>query len=333
VLNAAGKAIGALRGFDSDVQVIDFSVPKSADSHPGAFAPDTMHELFEALVLSIRDYCGKTGHTRMHVGLSGGIDSALSAVIAARALGPANVLGVMMPSQYSTTGSVGDAEQLAKNLGMATPLTIPIVDTHAAMLESLDAELGDVSESITDQNIQARLRGMILMALSNANNTIVLSTSNKSEIAVGYSTIYGDMCGAITVLGDVMKTRCYELAKWINEHHADLGFDGPPIPENTITKPPSAELIHDQTDQDTLPPYEVLDRIIERFIDREQSIESIAQETGLEIDLVESMARLIDRAQYKREQAAVIPKVTPRAFGRGRVMPIVMKGLPARVVK
>jgi NAD+ synthase (glutamine-hydrolysing) len=332
-LDANGEAIGALSGFDIDIQVIDLLAPKPTDSNPWEFAPDPMHELFEALVLSVKDYCRKTGHSRMHMGLSGGIDSALSAAIACRALGPENVHGVTMPSKYSSTGSISDSEQLATNLGMADPPVIPIRDTHDAMFVALDAVLGDVSESITDQNIQARLRGMILMALSNANNTLVLSTSNKSEIAVGYSTIYGDMCGAVTVLGDVMKTRCYELARWVNEHHETLGFDVPPIPENSITKPPSAELLHGQTDQDTLPPYEVLDEIIVRFIDRDQSIESIVEETGLDVELVEMMTKLIDRAQYKRDQAAVIPKVTPRAFGRGRVMPIVMKGLPVRVVK
>lgn len=332
-LDADGEWLGTLCGFDDDLQVIEWRDEKPTDSNPRALTSNPMHELFNALALAVKDYCRKTGHTRMHIGLSGGIDSALSAAIAVHALGPANVIGVMMPSKYSSVGSISDSEQLTKNLGMAPPLSIPIDGTHAAMLAALDPELGDVTESITDQNIQARLRGLMLMALSNANNTLVLSTSNKSEIAVGYSTIYGDMCGAVTVLGDVHKTRCYELARWINEHHATVGFDTPPIPENSITKPPSAELIHDQTDQDTLPPYDELDRIIVRFIDRDQSAESIAEETGLAFGLVESITKLIDRAQYKREQAAVIPKVTPRAFGRGRVMPIVMKGLPMRVVK
>jgi NAD+ synthase (glutamine-hydrolysing) len=185
--------------------------------------------------------------------------------------------------------------------------------------------LAERLEGLPDENIQARLRGIILMAFSNATGALVLATGNKSELSVGYATLYGDMCGALAVLGDVVKTKVYALSRWVNENHDECGFTRPPIPEGTLTKAPSAELKPNQTDQDSLPPYDILDQIIDRYIDREESVEHIIEVTGIDRETVEHFARLIDRSQYKREQAALVLKVTQRAFGRGRPMPVVMR--------
>lgn len=326
VVNATGNVHTVLPAFASAVETIDLTHnPQAPSSKP------VLEEIFHALVLGVRDYCRKTGHSRVHVGLSGGIDSALTASIAAAALGAENVIGVLMPSRHSSKGSIDDARALIDNLGLSNPVTLTIKDAHTTILNTLQHAAGDVSGGLADQNIQARLRGVLLMALSNASGSLVLATSNKSEIAVGYSTLYGDMCGAISVLGDVLKTRVYELSRWINEHWEQIDFSCPPIPEASITKPPSAELAPSQVDEDSLPPYDVLDQIIERLVEREQSPEQIIEETGLDAELVEQTVKMIDRSEYKRNQAAVILKVSPRAFGRGRVMPIVMKGLPVHV--
>jgi NAD+ synthase (glutamine-hydrolysing) len=232
---------------------------------------------------------------------------------------------VMMPSMYSSPGSISDARDLAERLRLASCREIAIHQMHEAARLSLAPALREECAGVADENVQARLRGITLMALSNASGALVLSTSNKSEIATGYSTLYGDMCGALAPLGDLVKRRIYSLARWINANPSACGFAKPPIPENSITKPPSAELRPNQTDQDTLPPYDVLDEIVERFIEHEQSAETIIAETGFDGSLVRDVVKMIDRAQYKRDQAAVILKVTGRAFGRGRPMPIVMK--------
>jgi NAD+ synthase (glutamine-hydrolysing) len=335
VVAACGVPQIVLEGFRDQVRTVEVSktgeiVSPVENSECIAFAQDWWsqpHETFEALSCGVRDYCRKTGHTQVLIGLSGGIDSALTAVIAVEALGAEHVHGVMMPSRYSSPGSIEDSQSLAKRLGLASCREMSIESIHNAMQQSLQPQIAECATSgLTDENVQARLRGIMLMALSNATpNSLVLSTSNKSEIATGYSTLYGDMCGAIAVLGDVTKTRIYQLARWINANHAACGFAIPPIPENSLAKPPSAELRPNQTDQDTLPPYEVLDQIIERFIEREQSAQTIIAESGIDRDLVLKTLKMIDRAQYKRGQAPVIPKVSPRAFGPGRPMPIVMK--------
>lgn len=336
VVDRGGRVTTVLNGFASEVRTVELP----ADHAHGVHATDTdageevkrwnerPREVFHALTLGVRDYVGKTGHKKLLLGLSGGIDSALAAVIASAAIGPKNVEGVMMPSRYSSKGSIEDSIDLAKRLGLGKCEQIPINIAHEAMHETLRSNLGEAcAGGITDENVQARLRGVILMAMSNAlPGSLLLSTSNKSEIATGYSTLYGDMCGAIALLGDLTKTRIYELARWINKNHRECGFAKAPIPESSLAKAPSAELRPNQTDQDTLPPYEILDQIVERFIEREQSEQTIIDETGFDGELVRTTVAMIDRAQFKRDQAPVIPKVTPRAFGRGRPMPIVMKG-------
>jgi len=329
VMNADGSVRAALPGWREAVEVIDLADTKSGGN--GAVQsielayPSWQHELYHALVLGMGDYVNKTGNERVLLGLSGGIDSALTATIAAAAIGPQGIAALIMPSRYSSDHSRADAEALIDNLGITDVHTVPIDGAHTAVAEAFESGLGKPPADVTDENIQARLRGVLLMAASNALGGLVLITSNKSELAMGYTTLYGDMCGAYAVLGDVVKVKVYELAQWINANAEELGFDAPPIPEGSITKPPSAELRPDQTDQDTLPPYEQLDAIITAYIDREFSAERIIEETGFDAELVRQVTRQIDREEYKRHQAAVIAKVTPRAFGRGRPMPIVMK--------
>lgn len=322
-----GSVLAVLSGWKPETRTLDLR--RGACGGTVALPPRTddtrLGDLFQALVLGVRDYCRKTGHTDGLVGLSGGIDSALTATIAVAALGAEHVHGVMMPSRHSSPGSITDARALATALGMRDPEEIGIDAAHGALGSALVDADGVAPENLADENIQSRLRGLILMARSNAGGALVLATSNKSELAVGYSTIYGDMCGAMAVLGDVLKTRVYQLSQWINRNHAACGFGAPPIPEASITKPPSAELRPDQTDQDSLPPYDVLDAIIERYVEHDEAIDRIIAQTGLDADLVREMAALIDSAEYKRQQAAVIFKVSQRAFGRGRPMPIVIR--------
>jgi NAD+ synthetase len=281
-------------------------------------------DLWHALVLAVRDYLGKTGQRRAVVGLSGGIDSALVATIAAAALGPGNVTALLLPSRYSSEGSLTDARALAKNVGLGAAIEVPIGAAHDVLARTIAPALGAEPRGVADENLQSRVRGILLMAHANSTGDFLLATSNKSELATGYSTLYGDMCGALAVLGDVTKTRVYDLARWINAHPGAGGFRVAPIPEASITKPPSAELRPGQTDQDTLPPYDVLDAIIERYVDLEQSIDRIVAETHLDRRLVTETARRIDRAEFKRFQAPISPKVTARAFGRGRPFPLVM---------
>ena len=286
---------------------------------------DQMHELWSALVLGVKDYCRKTGNEQVVIGLSGGLDSSVTACIGAAALGVGNVLGLLLPSRYSSPESEEDAKQLESNVGLPRCPTIAIESVHLAVHNVLAAFLGQRAGGVTDENIQARVRGVLLMAFTNANGALLLATANKSELATGYTTLYGDMCGALAVLGDVVKTRVYELANWINANHEACGFGTPPIPDRSITKPPSAELRPNQTDQDTLPPYELLDQIVTRYIELEESAEQISADPTLDDELVRDTVRMIDRAQYKRDQSAIVLKVTPRAFGRGRPMPIAMK--------
>ena len=292
-----------------------------------ASSPD--EQRFHALVESVRSYVHKTGNRQVLIGLSGGIDSAVTAAIAAAALGGEQVIGVMMPSRHSSEHSLADSRELADRLGLKACLEVPIESIHESVIESVrqaGQSLGSLEDgSLADQNIQARARGIILMAMSNAHGGLVLSTGNKSEMAAGYATLYGDMCGALAVLGDVLKMDVYRLANWMNEHPKACGVASPPIPESSITKPPSAELRPDQVDQDSLPPYEVLDEIVRRWIEEERSAIRLIEETGFDAELVNQILRMIDLSQFKRDQAAIIPKVSRRAFGRGRPWPVIAR--------
>ena len=278
-------------------------------------------DLIDALVSGIRGYFRKTGHARATLGLSGGIDSALVAVLSALALGPSAVTGVMMPSRFSSRGSVDDAKALAANLGLGRLLSLPIADLHERFATHLKSAL-DAFSGLPDENLQSRLRGLTVMAVSNADGSLVLSTGNKSELAAGYATLYGDMVGGLAPLGDVLKTQVYAMARHLNAHFADFGLRAPPIPPDSISKAPSAELRPNQTDQDSLPAYEDLDRIVTGWIEHEGDPQAIAKATGLELALVDRWCRAIDRAQFKRDQAPIVLKVAARSFGRGRPMPI-----------
>ena len=281
--------------------------------------PDDTGEVYGALVLGTRDYVRKNGFSKVVLGLSGGIDSALTAAIATDALGAENVVGVSMPSRFSSEHSQSDARQLAQNLGISY-LTIPIETSFQAVLETLngppDYPFRGTSFDVAEENIQARLRGVMLMALSNKFGWMLLSTGNKSENAVGYATLYGDMAGGFAVIKDVPKTLVWELARWRNDRsNSEL------IPENIITKPPSAELRPDQLDTDSLPPYEILDAILEMYIEEDRSAEEIVA-AGYERELVIRVLRMVDRNEYKRRQAAPGVKITVRAFGKDRRLPI-----------
>ncbi|MEN9226544.1 MAG: NAD+ synthase [Thermostichus sp. HHBFW_bins_43] len=270
-------------------------------------------ELYEALVLGTRDYVGKCGFREVLLGLSGGIDSAVTAVIAAAALGPERVLGVLMPSPYSSPGSLADAYQLAQNLGIPT-LKLPIQPVMDSYRDLLAEPFAGLAPDITEENLQARIRGTILMALSNKFRRLLLTTGNKSELAVGYCTIYGDMSGGLAVISDVPKTWVYRLAHWINR-------DQERIPLSTLTKPPSAELRPDQQDSDSLPAYDILDSILHRHIEQHQSgPELVAQ--GFDPETVQRVLRLVQLAEFKRHQAAPGLRITDRAFGTGWRMPI-----------
>jgi NAD+ synthetase len=321
VVGADGSLVSVLPAWTPAVRTVDLRGETAAEDVPEI---EPLDDLFHALVLGVRDYWRKTGHRKVVIGLSGGLDSAVTGTVAAAALGRDNTIGVMMPSRYSSAGSLEDAAELAANLALKRTETISIESLHEGVHEALAESLGEAG-GVTDENIQARVRGVLLMAFANAVDALVLVPSNKSEVATGYSTIYGDTCGALAVLGDVLKTRVYALAEWINARFDRCGFSKPPIPRRSITKAPSAELRPNQTDQDTLPPYEVLDPIVQRYIEREQSIEQIVEETDLDPKLVREVANMIDRAQHKRDQMAPALKVSPRAFGRGRPMPIAMK--------
>ncbi len=336
--NAYGELVAHARAFEPDLIVVDSTELTDASAPAGGGASDRARralptsmtppaEAYHALVLGLRDYCRKCGFQSVVLGLSGGIDSAVTAAICVAALGPQHVRGVAMPSRYSSPGSVRDAEQLAKRLDVRFDV-IPIEPVHRAMEQILAPVFAGLEPDVTEENIQARLRGNILMAMSNKFGSMLVTTGNKSEMAVGYCTLYGDMAGGLAVLSDVPKTMVYELARWLNDspdsplRRIDLG---PVIPESTIRKPPSAELREDQTDQDSLPPYEVLDQIIERYVEREQSAQRIIDETGFEAETVLRVVRLIDRNEYKRKQMPPGLKITSRAFGFGRRMPIAQR--------
>jgi len=274
---------------------------------------DRYRELAGALELGIADYVRKCGIARVHLGLSGGIDSALVAVLAARALGPERVVAFALPSRYSSPGSLRDAEAQAAKLKIRLE-RVSIEPAFRASLESLKPVFGDAAADITEENLQARLRGLLLMAYANKFHSLLLATGNKSELATGYCTLYGDMCGGLAPIGDLLKTEVYALARRLNQ-------DGELIPEAVLSKPPSAELKPDQTDQDTLPPYDELDRILERYLLDNATVGEIAAE-GENPATVRRVLYMVSRAEFKRRQAAPVLKVTPRAFGTGRRIPI-----------
>ncbi len=274
--------------------------------------------MHDALVLGVRDYFRKSGLRTAILGLSGGIDSAVTAVLAARALGPSYVRAVLMPSQFSSDHSVNDARALAQNLGIQYDI-VPIESIYETYIEALKPHFFGLPFNITEENIQARIRGMIVMAFSNKFGNILLNTSNKSEMAVGYGTLYGDMCGGLSVIGDVYKTEVYELARYINK-------DGEVIPENTILKPPSAELRPDQKDSDSLPEYDLLDPILYQYIEQRQGPQELIA-MGFDEALVRRVLRLVNINEFKRHQTAPVLRVSAKAFGVGRRMPIVGKYL------
>jgi NAD+ synthase (glutamine-hydrolysing) len=317
-VNARGQLLALLPAFEEASVIVDSeSVPG-----PEIASADIVQELYSALRLGLRDYLAKCGFKSAVLGLSGGIDSAVVAAIAVDALGANNVTGVSMPSQFSSRGSVLDALALAKNLGIQC-LQIPIADAFAVFKAQFKEVFAGRTEDATEENMQARLRGMTLMALSNKFGHIVLSTGNKSELAVGYCTIYGDMAGGLAVISDVPKTMIYELARFINSE-ASRERKGEIIPASTIEKPPSAELRPNQKDQDTLPPYDVLDAILRLYVEDNLSVAEIVAQ-GFDEKTVRWVQRRVDLNEYKRAQAAPGLKVTSRAFGVGRRMPIAQR--------
>ncbi len=311
-MNPRGEQIAQLPGFREAEAVIDTELAEAIE----APLHETCADLFHALSLGLRDYSQKCGFKTAVLGLSGGIDSAVVAAIAVESLGAANVVGVSMPSPYSSQGSIEDALALARNLGMKRD-QIPIGNAFAAFKAQFTEVFAGRAEDTTEENMQARLRGMILMSLSNKFGHLLLTTGNKSELAVGYCTIYGDMAGGLAVISDVPKTLVYQLARWINREREI-------IPVSTIEKPPSAELKPDQKDQDTLPPYEVLDEILRLYVEENLSAHDIVAR-GFEEKTVRWVQRRVDLNEYKRAQAAPGIKVTSRAFGLGRRMPIAQK--------
>ena len=313
MLSPTGEVIARAACFAEDLVVVDTAATTNSASLP---CEDTT-EIWQALVLGTRDYVRKCGFSKVVVGLSGGIDSALVAAIAVEALGAANVVGVGMPTEYSSLGSIEDARSLARNLGIRFEL-LPIHDVFAQFQKTLAPLFRGTPFGLAEENLQPRIRGTLLMALSNKFGALVLTTGNKSEMAVGYCTLYGDMVGALAVIGDVYKTRVYALSRYANRSREV-------IPRNTMEKPPSAELRPGQLDTDSLPPYEVLDPILEAYVERYLSAEQIAKEQKLDAGLVGSVLRLVEQSEYKRQQAAPVLKVTQKSFGTGRRFPIAVK--------
>jgi NAD+ synthase (glutamine-hydrolysing) len=314
VLNAEGKIIAQARSFEEDLIYFD-SRTLTGDLHEQIAGDDA--SVYSALVVGTRDYIRKCGFHKAIVGLSGGIDSALTAVIAVDAVGAEDVIGVGMPGPYSSPGSIEDARELGKNLGIRFEL-LSINCAYEAYRQTLQGVFAGTKEDTAEENIQSRARGTLLMALSNKFCSIVLSTGNKSELGVGYCTLYGDMVGGLAVISDVPKTLVYRLAHYVNSQR-------PVIPQATIDKPPSAELRPDQKDSDSLPPYEILDAVLEDYVEDARSIERIAADRGFDIETVRRVVRMIDRAEYKRQQAAPGIKISPKAFGYGRRFPIAAK--------
>jgi NAD+ synthetase len=315
-LDSRGEVIALGKGFAEEIFVADLDKSGKRKAESGYNFPPREAQIFSALSLGIRDYVRKCGFKSVIIGLSGGIDSALVAVFAADALGAENVLGVAMPARYSSAGSLSDAEALAKNLGIRYEV-LPIEPAFLAMEKQLAKVFAGTKRNETEENLQSRLRGVTLMALSNKFGALVLTTGNKSEIAVGYCTLYGDMDGALAPIADVLKTDIYRIARWVNREREI-------IPQNSIAKPPSAELRPDQTDQDSLPPYEMLDAILDLYVVKNLGkAEIIAR--GFDAVIVNDVLNKINFSEYKRRQAAPGLKISPRAFGMGRRIPIAQK--------
>ena len=322
VFDANGQTIFCARAFEEHATLVQLQ--GSPCEMVAALTPD--EEIGQALVMGLRDYIRKCGFKDVVIGLSGGIDSAVTAAIAVEALGKEHVTGIAMPSQFSSRGSLDDACALARNLGIAIHV-VPIESVYKTYEESLNRLFNNNTFDTANENVQARIRGNILMAWSNRTGAMVVSTGNKSEMAVGYCTLYGDMAGGLALLGDVYKTTIYRVANWINR-------DREIIPRSTITKPPSAELKPNQTDQDTLPPYEVLDGILKLYIEDWYEVDQIAA-AGFDRALVEKTLRMVDTNEFKRRQAAPTIRVSEKAFGSGRQMPIAQRWRrePARFVR
>ncbi len=314
VLNPEGQVVAQGRSFEEDLIYFDSS-SLSGEMHDQIAGDDA--SVYAALVLGTRDYMRKCGFQKAIIGLSGGIDSALTAVIAADAVGPENVIGVGMPGPYSSRGSIEDARALAQNLGIRFEL-LSINPAYEAYRQTLQGVFAGQKEDVTEENIQSRARGTLLMALSNKLGAIVLSTGNKSELGVGYCTLYGDMVGGLAVISDVPKTLVYRLSRYVNSRR-------PVIPQATLEKAPSAELRPDQKDSDSLPPYEILDAVLEDYVEDSHAAEHIAADRGFDIETVRRVIRMVDRAEYKRQQAAPGLKISPKAFGYGRRVPIATK--------
>jgi NAD+ synthase/NAD+ synthase (glutamine-hydrolysing) len=314
VLNREGQIVAQGRSFEEDLIYFD-SQALSGDMHEQIAGDEA--SVYSALVLGTRDYMRKCGFQKAIIGLSGGIDSALTAVIAADAVGPENVIGVGMPGPYSSQGSIDDARALANNLGIRFEL-LSINPAYEAYRHILQGVFAGQKEDVTEENIQSRARGTLLMALSNKFGAIVLSTGNKSELGVGYCTLYGDMVGGLAVISDVPKTLVYHVSQYVNSQRAV-------IPQATLEKPPSAELRPHQKDSDSLPPYEVLDAVLEDYVEDSHPAEQIAADHRFDIETVRRVIRLVDRAEYKRQQAAPGLKISPKAFGYGRRFPIAAK--------
>jgi NAD+ synthase (glutamine-hydrolysing) len=333
VVSAEGDVVARCPQFEEDFVVVDVPLGEARGGHADALerlqmelrttspAPEPVvapelpasQEIYEALRLSLRDYVGKNGFKKVVVGLSGGIDSSITAVIAADAIGAENVLGIAMPSEFSSEHSIQDAKELSENLGIEM-LQIPIGRVFHAYVDTMRDAYGEAQSGLAEENLQARVRGNLLMATSNRYGHLVVATGNKSEMACGYSTLYGDMAGGFALLKDIFKTEVYELARMRNER-------SPVIPESILKKPPSAELRPNQKDSDSLPSYEVLDPILEAYIEEDAGVDEIVAR-GFDPEIVREVITMVDRAEYKRRQAAPGPKVTVKAFGRDRRLPI-----------
>lgn len=318
VINQNGDVVDEMPYFKESMRIYNTEEVREGEHLSGERSRDKMTLIHDGIVMGIQNYFGKLGFKKAILGLSGGIDSALVAVLAARALGPENVRCILMPSQYSSKHSVNDARALAENLGCQYDL-VPIEGIYNSYMDALKPFFWAKEEGLAEENLQARARGMLLMGFSNKFGNILLNTSNKSEMAVGYGTLYGDMCGGLSVIGDVYKTECFELARYMNK-------DGEVIPENIITKPPSAELKPDQFDSDSLPPYDQLDAVLFQYIEQSKSPQDII-EMGFDETLVKRTLRLVNINEFKRYQTAPVLRVSKKAFGMGRRLPIVGKYL------